>query len=192
MRRGRNLTRTFTVETRQHELLGLDLGEGPKRRHLRIALIIGLLWILLCIPFLGTPNQYTFSLYILPPGILIAFGVQESPTQPRRVKLTDWVLALRYSFTAHRPIIWLGARRADRREFVPLRYRLHWDKVRELPGLEGFKKLEDPDLDHSRRGPIGKPIVLEQRTRLIGTDYLHELAAKRQAKAAKARKNEAA
>jgi hypothetical protein len=190
MRVGRTLTKAFGVETRQHELLGMDLGEGPKRSHLRMALVIGVLWILLCVPFVGVPNPYTLSIYVLPPGLLLAFGTQESPSQPRRVRLTDWLLALRYSFTAHRPIVWLGSRRADPKEYVALSVRLHWEKLRELPGLDGFKNLErdSEPKHHSRSGPVGKPIVLEQKTRMIGTDYLHELAAKRQAKAGKASK----
>ena len=44
MRVGRTLTHHFEIETRQYDLLGIDLGEGARRRMIIFGAVIILVW----------------------------------------------------------------------------------------------------------------------------------------------------
>lgn len=47
MRVGRTLTHHFEIETRQYDLLGIDLGEGARRRMIIFGAVIIIVWIAL-------------------------------------------------------------------------------------------------------------------------------------------------
>lgn len=53
---GRTLTRHFHIETRQHELFNIDLGEGVPRRMLMFGVVVVLAWVALMAPIVGAPN----------------------------------------------------------------------------------------------------------------------------------------
>ena len=133
MRVGRTLTHHFEIETRQYDLLGIDLGEGARRRMIIFGAVIILLWIALLFPFIGVPQKSTVSLYVVPPFVITAFGWRAGKFHERRRRVTEWALAVRYALRAHRPIIGLGARAADKTEYLPWRERIATQKVAE-PG----------------------------------------------------------
>lgn len=188
--RGRTLTKAFKIETRQHELLGYDLGEGPARRHLKLGIILAAAWIILMIPVLGVPNEYTTSVYLIPPGVLIALGVQPDPRQPRRMRLTAWVLSAFYGLNEHQPIVNLGARKAYRGEYVSFAERSGWLR---LMRIDMVRRLFRRAPEHGRRttaaysGPVGKPVDYTPMVRLVGVDHLHSAIAKAEKKNGKNR-----
>ncbi|WUJ70094.1 hypothetical protein OG809_34000 [Kribbella soli] len=87
MRVGRTLTHHFEIETRQYDLLGIDLGEGARRRMIIFGAVIIVLWIALLFPFIGVPKKPTVSLYVVPPFVITAFGWRPGKFHERR-----WVL----------------------------------------------------------------------------------------------------
>lgn len=113
MREGKTLTRSMQIETRQHELFNLDLGEGTPRRALVAGLLIATAWGLLLFIVLGRPRASTATLWIMPPALITIYGWRESVQNPRRRRVTEWALAIRWITRGHRPVIALG-RRAGR------------------------------------------------------------------------------
>ena len=75
MRVGRTLTHHFEIETRQYDLLGIDLGEGARRRMIIFGAVIILIWIALLVPLVGVPKKPTVSLYVVPPFVITASGI---------------------------------------------------------------------------------------------------------------------
>lgn len=174
-RSGRVLTKHFEIEARQHDLLGLDLGEGPKRRALIIGAAALTIWAGGCLLLFGLPNKYSFSLYTLPPVILTVFGARPSARMGRRMALTDWALAIRYAVLGHRPIVRMGTRQAGRSEYLPLRQRWHIVTgigARIVPAAARPPWVSpDEDVQQERR-PVGPVIVLDQQSRVIGSNTL--------------------
>ena len=178
MRGGRTYTGHFKLETRQHELLGLDLGEGVPRRALLLGTLVLATWVGLLYPWLGAPNKATFSLYFLPPVFLAAYGMQASTRFPGRRRFTDWALRVHYLTRGHRPLIRLGARPAHRSEYLPLRDRLPDGAV--AKATRAALPWRDPDDTHTGgREPIvgevpaGPAITLAQRARLLDEQHLY-------------------
>ena len=153
MRVGRTLTHHFEIETRQYDLLGIDLGEGARRRMIIFGAVIILLWIALLFPYIGVPQKGTVSLYVVPP-----------------IVITD---ALR----AHRPIIGLGARAADKTEYLPWRERIATQKVANLAKARVTPEWEREvvvELDPMVRA--GADIAVNQRARLLGADHVQRVS----------------
>lgn len=181
MKTGRVLSAVMEIEPRQHDMAGLDLGEGPPRRALIFGALALALWCLLLAPLLGVPNRYTFSIYFLPPMFLTLLGMRPSSRLSRRRALTDWALKIRYGFLGHRPLVAVGRRRPTRHEFAPLaeRWRLLsviWGRVvpaHHRPEWANGPTAADPDQPSQR--PIGRPITITQRARLLSGDSLHAL-----------------
>lgn len=116
---GQDLTRDTTLEARQYDLLGMDLGDGLSRRMGGILLLLCLLWIGLLWLILGPPTPNTIFFYLFPPGVVGFFGARANNQQPRRVNLTQWALKIRQLFIGHKPIVNLGRTRTNRREYMP-------------------------------------------------------------------------
>jgi hypothetical protein len=173
MRTGHTLTRHFSLDTRQHEIMGVDLGEGPPRKMLVLTLALYLLWGGGALLIFGLPDKLTFSLYFTPPGVVAYYGARRSKGQPRRWNITVWALTLRYHLVGHRPIINGGRRAASRSEWIPRRGR--WgDRVETLLALPGFTVL-DPLFgvgDEPAEG-AGPAIPLQATVRLYGPDRVH-------------------
>ena len=112
-REGEVLTRTLKVESRQHELFGYDLGEGPVRGALLFGGALMVLWSAFLLLLLGFPNKYESPFFIVPPIMVAFYGWQEDPNNPRRRIITSWVLAGRNVLRGQRAVITLG-RRAER------------------------------------------------------------------------------
>lgn len=174
---GRTFTERFRVETRQHTILGWDLGEGPRRRDLIIGLVTVGLWLLICAPILGVPTKFTISLYLIPPAIFIGLGVQASVTQPqRRIRIFDWTRRGHYAIVGSRPIINTGRRLPRRGEGIPLSARIHWREIAQfiVPWSVSPEWATDRDDQHVT-APPGRAIRVRFRTKLYGNDELRKI-----------------
>jgi hypothetical protein len=173
MRVGQTYTRDFDLETRQHEILGVDLGEGPTRRAVVVGLLLLTVWTGGLLLLFGIPSKELFSLYVIPPVVVTVYGTQRSEKNARRWKLTHWALTLRYIAVGHRPIINGGRRAASRTEWLPLRARLgsRTENLATAPGMSALHEPEDDDPDHEPAA--GPAIRLEARVRLYGPDRVY-------------------
>lgn len=182
---GRTFTKHFHVETRQHELFNLDLGEGVPRRMFVFGVGVVLVWIALLFPFLGAPTSTTFSFYAIPPVIFAYFAFQDSDRQPRRKNLTQWAVKVRYMISGHRPIVRLGRRAAFRTEYLPLGERIPFEgAVRKVapwmlpPEWEREAQAEHADIQ------TGRAIKFDQTATLYGFDHMQQLRTRRKGKQA--------
>jgi hypothetical protein len=177
VRTGETLTQHFQIETRQHELFGLDLGDGVPRRSLVWGTTFLVTWSLLCFPILGMPTQGTFSLYFLPPMFAAYFAFQSSAAQSRRVNLTQWAIKVRYVLIGHRPIISLGARAATRIEYRAGRWSSVTDGIVRVAVPWKVRAEWDLEPEADITGPVqaGPAIILNQRATLHGFDYMQNL-----------------
>lgn len=182
MRTGRVLTKHFEHEPRQHDLFGLDLGEGPRRRVILIGFASLVIWFGGCIAIFGPPNRVSFSVYFLPPMLVTMYGAQRVG---RRMQLTKWVLSLRFALLDHRPIIRAGAKRPSRAEYLPF-----WQRWKIGPALAhklwpatqkpAWAAVEDDDSDEAGpRQRAGRPINLNQRANVLGSQDLYQLLTRR-------------
>jgi hypothetical protein len=177
MRVGRTLTHHFEIETRQYDLLGIDLGEGARRRMIIFGAVIIVLWVALLFPFIGVPKKPTVSLYIVPPFVITAFGWRSGKFHERRRRVTEWALSVRYALRAHRPIIGLGARAADKTEYLPWRERISTRKVADLAKARVTPEWErEVVVEVDPRVRAGADITVSQRARLLGSDYVQRVS----------------
>lgn len=166
-RTGLDLTEVLTIEARQHELLGMELGEGPKRSTLKLGALIGGVWLLVAVPVsvgLGLwasldVAPFGFAVAVIPPSVLLAVALRPLEDTPSRIGLVPVVLRIRYVIRGHMPVIRLGVRRASSGERIPLLARLAYllrhdrDSALPLPG-------------------VAQPVVaFGWRARLYGRDY---------------------
>ncbi|MFK0296629.1 hypothetical protein ACIQU6_40015 [Streptomyces sp. NPDC090442] len=169
---GRTYTRHFDLETRQHELLGFDLGEGAPRRALILGLVLYALWTGTLLLLFGLPSKITFTLYALPPLFVAVYGTQRSQAIDRRWNITRWSIGVRYLVLGHRPIIGAGRRAATRSEWISRRAR--WSGKAELLAESPLGPLVERWLgtkEESTPPGAGAPIQLAaRRPRLYGPD----------------------
>ncbi|MFD9084549.1 hypothetical protein [Streptomyces erythrochromogenes] len=172
MRVGHTYTRHFDLETRQHEILGMDLGEGPSRRLLITGAVVYVAWTGGLLLIFGMPSQVTFTLYFVPPAMVTFYGAQRSRMKERRWNLTQWALTVRYLTVGHRPVINGGRRAADRSEWLPLRGRLgdRFEAVTELPGLGALDGALGADVVHPT---AGREARIDLKARLYGADAVY-------------------
>ncbi|MBW8764532.1 MAG: hypothetical protein JF592_18460 [Microbacterium sp.] len=170
---GRTLTGILTIETRQHELFGIELGEGPKRKTILLGFLIAGLWFVFSIPFTALLGLWAnldvapfgFALVIAPPAVLLALGLRPQEAIPTRIVLVSGALRVRYAISGHRPLIRLGARRPSRHEQIPrsarIAYLLPKGRDTQLPAV----------------GVEQRPIGMHWKTRMYGRDYQQVLTA---------------
>ncbi|TLQ38869.1 hypothetical protein [Streptomyces marianii] len=170
MRLGHTYTRSFDLETKQHELLGMDLGEGAPRRALVLGLSLYALWTGTLLLLFGLPSKITFTLYFLPPLITTVYGTQRSRIVERRWNITRWSIGIRYLVLGHRPIICGGRRAATRAEWISRRAR--WSRKAEILAESPLGPLVERWLGAEESVPTGAgaPIRLAARPRLYGPD----------------------
>ncbi|MGW3503009.1 hypothetical protein ACWDMY_20250 [Streptomyces globisporus] len=173
MRTGHTYTDHFRLETRQHELLGMDLGEGIPRRVLILTAVLYLVWDGLLLLLLGLPTKLSATLYLLPPGLAVAYGARPSTRVPRRIALTGWAISARYLITGHRPVICGGRRAATRSEWIGRRGR--WaPRLTLLTGSSvlgpAVERWLGPDTDTAVPAGAGPVVRLTARPRLYGPD----------------------
>ncbi|MEU7153824.1 hypothetical protein AB0B15_38290 [Streptomyces sp. NPDC045456] len=170
MRRGHTYTDHFSLDTRQHELLGMDLGEGIPRRALLLGLALYVAWTGPLLLLFGLPSRITFTAYFLPPLLVVVYGVQRSRRTHRRWNVTNWSISARYLLLGHRPIICGGRRAATRSEWISRRAR--WgNKVDALTESSVLGPLVERWLgeDGVPTG-AGGPVRLDAKPRLYGPD----------------------
>lgn len=182
MRTGRTLTRHFDLETRQHELLGLDLGEGVPRRTLLVGLLAFGTWVGLLLALFGVPSPQWASAYLLPPGLLTVLGSRRSRVVDRRRNLTCWGIAARYVVAGHEPVICGGRRTAGPGERIACRDRLavRAERAATMPLFAPWTGR----LDHASptaREPRQTPLAWSHRARLYGPDATAKNRARRRA-----------
>ena len=176
--RGRVLTRSFSFETRQHSLLGMDLGEGVPRRALLIGAVMLALWFGLLTLFFGLPDQRTLLFYVSLPLIVIWFGMQPSSKVARRRRMTDWIQRGRFVLYAHEGIK-NGAPARLRRDRLKLRERLTFAWLRATFGSRS--KDWDPweaATAASRPFTDYRAVRTGQRLRLYGFDAMTQIRRK--------------
>ncbi|MGW5851969.1 hypothetical protein ACWFQ8_29165 [Streptomyces sp. NPDC055254] len=159
------------METKQHELLGMDLGEGAPRRALILGLILYVVWTGPLLLLFGFPSEITFTIYFLPPLITAVYGTQRSTKLERRWNIANWSISARYLVLGHRPIICGGRRAATRSEWLPRRAR--WAGKTELllaSPLGGLVERWLGEEEDSTPAGAGSPIRLAARPRLYGPD----------------------
>ncbi|MCX5426083.1 hypothetical protein [Streptomyces sp. NBC_00078] len=170
MRVGHTYTRSFELETKQHELLGIDLGEGAPRRALVLGLVLYGMWTGALLLLFGFPTKITFTAYFLPPLIIAIYGTQKSRTVERRWNITRWSIGIRYLVLGHRPVICGGRRAATRSEWIGRRAR--WAGKVELLAESPLGPLVERWLGAEESVPAGAggPVRLAARPRLYGPD----------------------
>ncbi|MER0477030.1 hypothetical protein ABR737_01425 [Streptomyces sp. Edi2] len=179
MRTTHTYSRHWDIETRQHELLGLDLGEGLPRTTLRYGAVIFPFywggWLLL----FGLPAQSLTPLFLLPPLGLTYFGAKRSLTYWRRTNLLLWAIRLNYLHTGVRPVIGRG-RIPSPKPGLKLRARRLGEQVPQLADLPAFAPLlanEDVQ-DADRAESYGPPARIRPRLRAYGPDAVAKARAK--------------
>ncbi len=175
-REGQTLTRTMGFETRQHELFGIDLGEGAPRRMLVWgALCCAIWWGLLYLIF-GAPLPGAVFFWLAPPVFLAYYGWRDGRTRRRR-KITEWVLTARWLHRGHEPVIALGRREATGAE------RMHpIDRIGHRFGHDDPLALvipwrAAPERRHERPSPparAGAPVGRTQTVQLTSTETAAE------------------
>lgn len=169
MRIGRTYTRNFSLETRQHELLGMDLGEGFLRRTLILGALLIMVWTGGLLLLFGFPGPVGFSAYFLPPTIITAYGTRYSSRNDRRWNITMWALAVRYWTFGHRPVINGGRRAAAPGERIPRRAR--WGAWADTFAETSDHAVVDLLLGQDREPAetAGTPIEVRPQPRLYGS-----------------------
>lgn len=169
MRASRTFSRHWDIETRQHELLGLDLGEGIPRTTLKYGAVICALWWGAWFLVLGFPAQYAVPLFLLPPVAVTYYGARRNTTYWRRTNLRMWAIKLNYLHSGLRPVIGRG-RIPPPRSPLRLRARRLGEAVPQLAQLPGLENLFAADGRPDPADTYGKPAHLTPRVRLYGPD----------------------
>lgn len=175
-RTGRTLTRTIEIEPRQHDLFGMDLGEGPLRGQLVFGMLCFAVWLAITLPpsflFGSGPSPNSALWFLAPPAALTVLGWRRTDENPRRRKVTQGLLALRYVISGHEPIVTMG-RHVARSDAVRLR-----DRVAGRFGKGDLLALADPTRLHKaptkqrQARPRGNPrVTFRPVARTYGTDY---------------------
>ncbi|WP_431983845.1 hypothetical protein [Streptomyces qinglanensis] len=168
MRTAETFTPHWDMDTRQHELLGIDLGEGVPRTMLRHGVVFFGLWWGGWLLLAGFPSQSAVPFFLLPPGWLTYAGAKRSLTYWRRTNLLVWGIHAQYLLRGIRPVIGRG-----RIPTGPLGLRLRarrtgerFPQLPQLPGAGGLFAGHGFDPAHS----VGKPVRIRPRVRLYGPD----------------------
>ncbi|WP_372412590.1 hypothetical protein [Streptomyces luteireticuli] len=178
MRNSYTYTQHWDIETRQHELLGLDLGEGIPRTTLKYGFIFFPVWWGLLLLVAGFPSKpLMVPLFLLPPLLLTFYGAKRSTAYWRRTNLLLWQVRAGYLALGVRPVIGRGRVPAPR-----LGLRLRTQRLGErAPHLEqmpmfgpAFAAGEEADVADS----CGKSAQIRPRLRLYGPDAVSRARAK--------------
>lgn len=178
MREGMTYTRHFMLEARQHELFGVDLGQGVSRRTMLLGALAFTLWDGIGLAVFGVPSLNWLTAYFLPPLLVTVLGAQPSKRCDRRTVLAGWVIAGQYQVSGHRPVVRGGRAVAHRSEWIPRRDR--WE--RQAPALA--RTLGAATTERLLGGaavqdvpPAGPVVEMTATARLYGPDHLLKVAA---------------
>ncbi|MFJ2217851.1 hypothetical protein ACIQVO_36460 [Streptomyces sp. NPDC101062] len=187
MRTSHTYSRHWDIETRQHELLGLDLGEGLPRTTLKYGAVIFPLWWGMWLLLIGFPPQPAIPLFLLPPLGLTYFGAKRSTAYWRRTNLLMWGVRLNFLHQGVKPVIGRGRVPAPKGG-LRLRAQRLGERAPQLTQMPAFGPLfttgaDTPDAAES----FGRPAQLRPRLRMYGPDTV----AKARDKTAKKRRRAA-
>lgn len=169
---GRVFTRSLEFQTKQHSILGLDLGDGVDRDLLFLGGVGTAAWFGALTLLFGLPTQQTIMVYVTLPIVVFYLGFQPDSTRERRKKLTTWILWFRYALVGHRPII-NGAITKQRGEYLDLQRRFDLAKVHEW-----FTKDEvvwEPKSHEMIRFPEAASLDFTFAATLIGFDAMQQV-----------------
>lgn len=119
---GRTVTASLEFETRQHEIFGIDLGEGVSRLLLVMGGGLFSLWFAFLYLLFGPPTQMTVMLYVTIPAVVIFYAFQDDPKRARRKRIAGWANRIRYAIRGHRPFV-AGALSRAHFDLLPASYR---------------------------------------------------------------------
>ena len=178
MRISRTYTQHWDLETRQHELLGLDLGEGLPRTTLKYGAVIFPLWWGLWLLLLGFPPKPLVPLFLLPPLGLTYYGAKRSTAYWRRTNLLLWGVRLNFLNHGVRPVIGRG-RIPPSKAGLRLRTQRLAERFPQLAEMPAFSSLFTTD-DHipDAAESSGKPAHLRPRLRMYGPDAVAKARSK--------------
>lgn len=171
-REGQTLTRTMGFETRQHELFGIDLGEGAPRRMLVWGALCCIVWWGLLFLIFRSVSPNLFFFWLAPPIFLAVYGWRDGRTGRRR-KITEWALTARWLARGHEPVIALGRHPAARSERMSLLDRLGHRFGHDDPLALVLVWRAAPERRHERPSPTarpGTPVVSVQTVQLVSTE----------------------
>ncbi|MFK0142544.1 hypothetical protein [Streptomyces murinus] len=178
MRTSNTYTRHWDIETRQHELLGLDLGEGLPRTTLKYGAVIFPLWWGLWLLVIGFPPQPAIPLFLLPPLGATYFGAKRSTAYWRRTNLLMWGVRLNFLHHGVKPIIGRGRIPAPKAG-LRLRTQRLGERAPQLGEMPAFGPLFATDTDSSDAAESnGRPARLRPRLRMYGPDAVAKARAK--------------
>ncbi|MFI9311074.1 hypothetical protein [Streptomyces triculaminicus] len=169
MRASHTFSRHWDLETRQHELLGLDLGEGISRKVLLHGLVVFVLWDGFLLLAAGFPTTTVFSFYLLPPIFITAYGTKRSAAYWRRRNFLVWGVTVNYLINGVRPVTGRGRIPAPRLGWRLRAQRLgeRFPKLAQLPAPgAAFAPVDGRDLAEAS----GNPAHIRHRVRLYGPD----------------------
>jgi len=93
------------------------------------------------------------------------------------VTLSAYRYTCEFTLRAHRPIIGLGARAADKSEYLPWRERISTRKVADLAKARVTPEWErEVVVEVDPRVRAGADITVNQRARLLGSDYVQRVS----------------
>ncbi|MEU8779917.1 hypothetical protein [Streptomyces sp. NPDC048606] len=181
MREGTTYTRHFALEARQHELFGVDLGQGIARRTMLLGALAFGLWDGIGIALFGFPSPDWLTVYLLPPLLVTVLGAQPARRCDRRSVLACWVIAGQYQVWGHRPVVRGGRAQVHRSEWIPRAER--W--ARQAPVLTRIvgprtagRLLGTVPADPGTAGPA---VELGYVVRLYGPDHMVKISGRRPA-----------
>jgi hypothetical protein len=182
---GRTITKALTVEARQHELFGVDLGDGFRRREAGLGVLVFLatlpvMYVLVSATgLLRAAPQFAVPAMALPGLFVVMVGFMPSEANPRRLYLTVAALTIRYLLVGHLPIISLGAREPSRLERLSLR-----DRTRPAIAVavnrmsQGARQMQAKPRDLDFTGPVEPDVPAETfRVRQLGYEATAALLA---------------
>ncbi|MFI8932433.1 hypothetical protein ACIG3E_32815 [Streptomyces sp. NPDC053474] len=161
-------TRHWDLETRQHELLGYDLGEGIPRTTLRYGFVFFGIWWSGWLMLFGFPSPPAVPFFLLPPLWFTWAGAKRSLVYWRRTNLMVWGVHAHYLLRGVRPVIGRG-RIPARRQGARLRARRlgeRWPKLPAMPGIGELFTATGADPAHAS----GPELRIRPRVRLYGPD----------------------
>lgn len=168
---GRTITKALTIEARQHELMGFDLGDGFRRKEAALGALVflatlppvGLLmwwwgWFQ-AVPYVAIP------LMALPGLIVVIGGFRQSEVNPRRLIMTVSAITIRYLLVGYRPIVALEARRPSRLERLTL-----WQRIKPSFAVavarasQGARRINGAAEEIDYAGPIEQDVPAQTYT----------------------------
>lgn len=182
---GRTITKALTIEARQHELFGIDLGDGFRRREAALGAAVFLATlpftfaIAKLLGFFDAAPQFAIPLMAAPGLVIVIGGFRQSESNPRRMNLTVVAIGLRYLFVGHQPVVALEGRAPSQLERLTL-----WQRVRPTIALavnrwsQGARRMDAETIELDFAGPIEADVPAQTyRVRQLGYEATAALLA---------------